>query len=42
MIAIFPIQSNYLAWSWDRLVAILLFAVPSWLILHFGLMPFRK
>jgi hypothetical protein len=42
MIAIFPIQSNYLPWSWDRLVAILLFAVPTWLILHFGLMPFRK
>ncbi|MDX1950786.1 MAG: hypothetical protein SFY81_01310 [Verrucomicrobiota bacterium] len=42
MIAIFPIQSNYLAWSWDRLTAIALFAVPLWVLLHFGLMPVRK
>jgi hypothetical protein len=42
MIAIFPIQANYLAWSWDRLAAIAIFAVPTWVILHFGLMPLRK
>lgn len=42
MIAIFPIQSNYLPWSWERLTAIALFAVPLWLALHFGLMPLRK
>lgn len=42
MIAIFPIQAHYLPWSWTRLVAIILFAVPVWLLLHFGLMPLRK
>jgi hypothetical protein len=41
MITIFPIQSHKLPWSWDRLCAIILFAVPIWLLLHFGLMPFR-
>ena len=42
MITIFPIQSHYLAWSWERLAAIVIFAVPVWLLLHFGLMPLRK
>lgn len=42
MIAIFPIQSGYLVWSWPRLAAIVVFAVPLWLVLHFGLMPLRK
>ena len=42
MIAIFPIQARYLEWTWDRLIAIALFAVPLWLVLHFGLMPIRK
>jgi len=42
MIMIFPIQTHYLKWSWDRLAAIGLFAIPFWLVLHFGLMPLRK
>ncbi|MHB8519370.1 MAG: hypothetical protein ACYDH9_01310 [Limisphaerales bacterium] len=42
MIAIFPVQSGYLVWSWDRLIAIAGFAIPIWLVLHFGLMPLRK
>lgn len=44
MITIFPIQAHApgIDWTWDRLVAIALFAVPIWLILHFGLMPVRK
>jgi hypothetical protein len=42
MIAIFPIQARYLEWTWDRLVVIGLFAVPVWLLLHFGLMPVRQ
>ncbi len=42
MITIFPIQSHYLPWTWDRLAAIALFAVPIWLVLHFGLMPVRN
>jgi hypothetical protein len=41
MIAIFPIQAHYLAWSGVRLMAIVGFAVPVWLVLHFGLMPAR-
>jgi len=43
MITIFPIQSHIgMDWTWDRLVAIALFAVPIWLALHFGLMPVRN
>lgn len=42
MIAIFPIQSGYLAWKWDYVLAIAIFAVPLWLLLHFALMPLRK
>jgi len=42
MIAIFPIQAHYLPWTWERLAAITLFAVPIWLALHFGLMPLRR
>jgi hypothetical protein len=41
MITIFPIQSRVLPWQWDYLAAIALFAVPVWLVLHFGLMPVR-
>lgn len=41
MVAIFPMQARFLEWTWDRLVAIILFAVPIWLVLHFGLMPIR-
>jgi len=46
MITIFPIQTPiqayHLPWTWDRLAAIALFAVPIWLALHFGLMPIRN
>ena len=41
MITIFPIQARALAWSWDFVIAIALFALPVWLVLHFGLMPIR-
>jgi hypothetical protein len=42
MIAIFPIQSNYLAWTWDRLLAIVMFAVPIWVVVHLAFAPLRK
>ena len=42
MITIYPMQAHKLVWSWDRLIAIGLFALPIWLVLHFGLMPLRK
>ena len=42
MIAMFPMQSNCLTWSLDRLLAVLVFAAPCWLLLHLGLRPFRK
>lgn len=42
MIAMFPMQAHYLAWTWERLVAILIFAVPTWLLVHVGLMPVRR
>ena len=41
MITIYPIQAHALEWTWNRLAAIALFAVPVWLVLHFGLMPLR-
>jgi hypothetical protein len=40
-IMIFPIQAHHLAWTWERLLAIALFSLPVWLVLHFGLMPLR-
>ena len=42
MITIFPIQAHYLEWTWERLFVIAVFAVPIWLLLHFGLMPVRN
>jgi hypothetical protein len=42
MITIYPMQANALPWTWARLFAIAIFAVPIWLVLHFGLMPFRS
>ncbi len=42
MITIYPIQAHALTWTWDRLAAIAVFAVPIWLVLHFGLMPLRS
>lgn len=42
MVAMFPMQSHYLMWTWDRLIAILVFALPVWLLVHVGLMPLRK
>ncbi len=46
MITIFPIQTPiqayHLPWTWERLIAIAIFAVPVWLVLHFGLMPLRN
>ena len=41
MITLYPIQAHALEWTWKRLAAIAIFAVPVWLVLHFGLMPFR-
>lgn len=42
MIVLFPIQARMLTWTWERLVTIAIFAVPVWLVLHFGLMPIRN
>ena len=42
MIAIFPIQARVLEWTWDRAIAMVLFTVPVWLVLHFGLEPIRN
>ena len=42
MIAIFPMQAHALDWTWDRLLAIVIFALPIWALLHFGLMPLRR
>jgi len=41
MITIFPMQAHFLNWTLARLVAVVIFAPPIWLALHFGLMPFR-
>jgi hypothetical protein len=42
MIAIFPIQSGFLAWTWDRVAAIAVWAVPVWVASHLLLMPLRR
>jgi hypothetical protein len=42
MIAIFPMQSAYLAWSWDRVAAILLFALPLWVCVDLAFVPVRR
>ena len=42
MIMIFPIQAQFLAWTWERLLALVLFAAPVWVVLHFGLRPLRN
>lgn len=46
MIAVFamqsPIKAYQLPWTWDRLIAIAAFALPIWLVLHYGLMPVRN
>lgn len=42
MITIFPIQARVLEWQWHRLIAIVAFAIPVWLLLHFGLAPIRN
>jgi hypothetical protein len=42
MITIFPIQSNYLAWTWDRLLAMVFLAVPIWVLVHLAFAPLRK
>ena len=44
MITIYPMQAHHpgMDWTWDRLLAIAIFAVPVWLMLHFGLMPIRN
>jgi hypothetical protein len=41
MICIFAMQANYLAWTRDRLVAIIIFALPVWFILYFIFKPVR-
>ncbi len=41
MITIFPIQARVLHWEWNFVVAIAMFSIPVWLVLHFGLMPIR-
>ena len=41
MITIYPILACALEWTWKRLAAIAICAVPVWLVLQFGSMPFR-
>jgi hypothetical protein len=42
MITLYPIQVHFLLWTWIRLGAIVLFALPVWSVLHYGLMPLRN
>ena len=42
MITLYPIQAHYLSWTWERLIAIAVFSVPVWLILHFAFLPIRN
>lgn len=42
VITIYGIQANYLQWSWERVAAIVAFALPVWLAVHLALKPWRK
>ena len=42
MITLFPMQSGALHWTWDRLLAVLVFAAPVALLVHLILSPFRR
>ena len=42
MVTLYPIQSGRLSWTWERVAAIALFAVPVWLLLHLLILPLRK
>lgn len=42
MITLFPMQSGVLNWTWERFIAVLVFAAPVALVVHFGLAPFRR
>jgi hypothetical protein len=42
MISIFPMQAHALPWTWTRLLAVAIFALPVWIALYLGLMPFRS
>jgi hypothetical protein len=39
MIAVFPIQSGCLLWSWQRLGAMVLFAIPIWVTIELLVAP---
>jgi len=42
MITIYPMQAQVLDWTWERLIALTLFAFPIWLILQLIFEPFRS
>lgn len=42
MIAVFPVQAGHLAWSWQRVAAIVVFALPVWMLVHLALWPLRR
>ncbi len=42
LITMYPMQAGAMRWTWDLLATILIFAVPTWLVVHVGLMPVRK
>lgn len=42
MITIFPMQAQCLGWTWERLIALTLFAFPIWLILQLIFEPLRN
>ena len=44
-ITMFPIQTNHIQWTWDHLIAIMIFAVPTWVglsLLRRALSTFRS
>lgn len=42
MITIFPMQAQVIDWTWERLIALTLFAFPIWLILQLIFQPVRN
>lgn len=42
LIAIFPMQSAFLPWTWARVAAVVLFAAPVWILIQGLTYPIRR
>ncbi len=42
LIAIFPMQSAFLPWTWARLAAVVVFSIPVWIAVQTATYPLRR